>query len=413
MKRTMVSRPLLASILLTFAGVAHADPVRVFAAGSLAGVMSKLITASGLSAGSVAPPVFGPAGLLRQRIESGEAVDLYASADLAQPQRLADEGRSGPAIPFARNRLCLIASKSLDLTPAKVLDAMLDPKVRLATSTPGTDPGGDYAVAVFARAEVAHPGAQATLDAKAQHLFGGPTAMVPSNGHTPGGAILLSGRADAVLYYCSGAADVVKEVPDTVAVPLPSSLEVNPVYGLSVLGNNPDAMRLALFLVSEPGQAILAKSGLLPILSRDAPAQPALAEAAAPSSGIRVTGLDGTSKDVSLAELQALPATSVTLPGEHGAPLQVSGPALWEVLQKAGAIDPNFHKRVRQTITVKGNDGYSSVLAAGEIDPEFENKQVIVGLISNGAAMKLPRLAIPGDKRLGRDVRDVASITVN
>ena len=128
---------------------------------------------------------------------------------------------------------------------------------------------------------------------------------------------------------------------------------------------------------------------------------------------IHVTAADGTAKDITLADLRALPAAMVTLPGEHGAALHLSGPVLWEVLLKAGAIEPNFHKRVRQTITVTGTDGYSVVLAAGEIDPEFENKPVIIGLSNDGTAMTLPRLAIPGDKRMGRDVRDVASIAVN
>jgi len=59
------------------------------------------------------------------------------------------------------------------LTPANMLDRLLDPAVRLATSTPGADPGGDYAFAVFARAEAIRAGARAALEAKAQQLYGG------------------------------------------------------------------------------------------------------------------------------------------------------------------------------------------------------------------------------------------------
>ena len=45
------------------------------------------------------------------------------------------------------------------LTEANALTTMLDPKIRLATSTPIVDPGGDYAFAVFKRAETVRAGA--------------------------------------------------------------------------------------------------------------------------------------------------------------------------------------------------------------------------------------------------------------
>ena len=116
---------------------------------------------------------------------------------------------------------------------------------------------------------------------------------------------------------------------------------------------------------------------------------------------------------LSPADLQALPNGSVTLPAEHGAAMQMRGPALWDVLEKVGAIDANFHHRVGQVVTITGKDGYVATLALGEIDPEFEGKAVILATERDGTALEQPRLAIPGDKRLGRDVRDVASITVH
>ncbi len=130
---------------------------------------------------------------------------------------------------------------------------------------------------------------------------------------------------------------------------------------------------------------------------------------------VRISTADsaGEPLQLSLADLQALPAGSaVTLPAEHGAAVQMRGPTLWDVLQKAGAIDANFHNRVGQVVTIIGKDGYTATLALGEIDPEFEGKAVILATEGNGAALDQPRLAIPGDKRLGRDVRDVVSINV-
>ena len=137
-------------------------------------------------------------------------------------------------------------------------------------------------------------------------------------------------------------------------------------------------------------------------LSVPATAQPA----AAP---LTVVDLSGQTTPVSLAELEALPSSSVTLAGEHGDSLHLTGPTVWTVLDHAHAIDPNFHKRVRQTLTAAGRDGYTVILAMGEIDPEFENKSVLLAIDPERHSL---RLAIPGDKRLGRDVRDVVSLTV-
>lgn len=391
--------PVLGLLLATSAlAPVQADPLRIFAAGSLSGVVGELVTASGLAPTAVAPPVFGPAGLLRQRIEAGEAADLFASADLAQPEHLAKARPGTVVVPFVRNRMCAVGAAALGLDGGTVLDRMLDPAVTLATSTPGSDPGGDYAQAVFAQAETVHRGAQAILQAKAQALFGGPTTMVPTNGHTPGGAVLLAKRADILLYYCSSATDILREVPDTVSVPLPAALDPHPVYGLAVLGGNADAGRLALFMLSAPGQAILAQHGLLPVLSTPA--------------GLTVLTPGGQAAPITMASLRGLPSETGAINAEHGAPTKFSGPSLWAVLRAAGAIEPDFHKRVRQQITVTGQDGYSVTVAMGEIDPEFENKPILLATERDGTALDTPRLAVPGDKRPGRSVHDVASIAV-
>ena len=168
---------------------------------------------------------------------------------------------------FARNRMCALGRDSLGISPANMLDRLLDPGVKLATSTPNADPGGDYAWAVFARAEAVHGGAKAILEGKAQQLVGGPgmAPLVPGMGPSEG--VFLSGRADVMLGYCSGTEPLKRAVPGLVAIPLPPELEVGPEYGLTVLSTNPAAARFALFVLSEPGQAILARYGLVPVTS--------------------------------------------------------------------------------------------------------------------------------------------------
>ena len=256
----------LALALLLGTGPVHAaDPIRIYAAGSLSAVLPELVAASGLPAGAVAPPVFGPAGLLRQRLVAGEAADLFASADLVQLQAVA-AAEGALVVPFARNRMCVAAPGRLGLTADNMLGRLLSPDLRLAASTPGVDPGGDYARAVFKRADALHPGAEATLTGKALLLLGGPASMAPQPGHSPAAAIFLGNHADALLYYRSGAAAAAAEVPGLVSIPVPDELESGPVYGLAVLSDRPEAARLALFMLSERGQAILARGGLLPLV---------------------------------------------------------------------------------------------------------------------------------------------------
>ena len=245
--------------------LASAAPVRIYAAGSLSEAVAALIAASGTAPDAFAKPVFGPAGLLGDRLQKGEEADLFASADLAAPARVAAAHPDALVIPFVRNRMCVAAKPSVGLTEANMLDKMLAPELRLATSTPGNDPGGDYAVAVFGRADSLRPGSGKLLTDKALHLVGGPNTMVPVAGRSPSATIFLGNNADLFLYYCSSATGLLKEVPDLTNLPLPETLEVHPVYGMTLLSDDPAAARFALFVLSQKGQAVLARFGFEPL----------------------------------------------------------------------------------------------------------------------------------------------------
>jgi molybdate transport system substrate-binding protein len=242
-----------------------AEPLRIYAAGSLTAAFTDMVKTFPAAEGDVARPVFGPSGVLRERIERGDHVDVFASADMDQPHRLARSHPGSLVAMFTRNRLCALGRASLGLTSSNLLDKLLDPSVRLATSTPGADPGGDYAWAVFARAETLHTGAQAILQDKAMQLVGGPnsTPLVPGRAAVQG--IFLANRADVMLGYCSSGQAVMREMPDLTNVPLPPSLTVGPAYGLIVLSDHPLAARFALFVLSEQGQAILRQYGFDPV----------------------------------------------------------------------------------------------------------------------------------------------------
>ena len=101
---------------------------------------------------------------------------------------------------------------------------------------------------------------------------------------------------------------------------------------------------------------------------------------------------------------------------EHG-PQQAEfeGPLLWTVLAQANAVDPAMaREQVRQSVLITGSDGYSAVLGLGEISPSFEGKQVIIAERMDGQPLGPGhlRLVVPGDRRGGRSVRDVAGIAI-
>src|SRR5690606_11239466 len=134
--------------------------------------------------GQKATLTFAASGLLRERIEKGEPAQVFASADTGHPQRLSATGGWVPHRVFARNGLCALTQAHVNATPQTLLETLLNPAVKLGTSTPKADPSGDYAWELFRKAEALRSGAYAALDAKALKLTGGPDSPKPPAGQS-------------------------------------------------------------------------------------------------------------------------------------------------------------------------------------------------------------------------------------
>jgi len=243
------------------------EPVKVLAAGSLTGAMTAVIRLYKEKTGEEVQADFGPAGLLRERIEGGERADIFASANMAHPRALAGKGVATQPVVMARNRLCARARPELKLTTGNLLDRLLDPKVGLGTSTPKADPGGDYAWLMFARAEKVRPGAQAILEAKAQQLVGGRDSPPVPAGKNAMEHFFDEGKVDISLGYCSSR--VTTPDPRLASVQLPANLAVTADYGLSVLStgkaSRDAAFRFALFVMSPEAQSVISQYGFVPV----------------------------------------------------------------------------------------------------------------------------------------------------
>jgi molybdate transport system substrate-binding protein len=202
---------------------------------------------------------FGPAGLLRERIEAGEPFDLFASANMAHPQRLVSIGLAKEPVRFARNRLVLLARADLELTLENLVPVLSLPSTRIGMSTPGDDPSGDYAFEMFDLMDAHHPHLGETLKTRALQLVGGR--------HSPGGrgaaGLIAEGVVDLFLGYASNAPLQQKE-PMLSVVELPSAFSPRIEYGLALRKGSTDAaVSLRDFLISQQAQRLLVRHGFL------------------------------------------------------------------------------------------------------------------------------------------------------
>lgn len=131
---------------LAMIGPAAAETVQLYAAGSLRGALTEIAKAYESSTGNKVEAKYGPSGLLKTEISAGAKADVFASANMEHPQALHDEKKGGPVLRFARNKLCALVRPGVTVDSANLLERMLDPNVKLGTSTPKADPSGDYAL---------------------------------------------------------------------------------------------------------------------------------------------------------------------------------------------------------------------------------------------------------------------------
>jgi molybdate transport system substrate-binding protein len=252
--------------MIGLASQAHAADISVKAAGSLKDAFTAVFADYSKQYGSGFAPEYGPSGVLRERLQKGEAFDVFASAALPHAQVLTDAGISGPSVLFARNALCVVTETAGSLDAGNLVETLLKPETRIGTSTPVADPAGDYTWEMFRKIEAMRPGAFETLSKKAQQLVGGPNTTNQVNGRPRLLVALDDHEIDLFIYYCSGAQAIVGGSPKYKSVALPPELTVGPEYGLTVSRKaQPSAADFAMYLMSPPAQATLKSFGFIPV----------------------------------------------------------------------------------------------------------------------------------------------------
>lgn len=224
--------------------------MQILAAGSLKGVWPALMA-------YFPAPVethFGPAGLLRERIEAGESCDLFASASEDHPQTLLAAGRALAVMPFTSNRLCITVRSDCLLPGDDWFTLLTRDSLRIATSTPGTDPSGDYTQVLFSRMG----NAGEAVRQRALPLAGGRDSPVIPTGRLAAEWIIQADMADLFIGYASYRTALSRAAGLTV-VDIPAA--VNPVARYACAVITPEAQRLATFLGSEQAKGVLRDAG--------------------------------------------------------------------------------------------------------------------------------------------------------
>ena len=256
-------------VLLAPAASALAQPARdelsVYAAGSLRAAMTDLARAFERETPVTVRLTLGASGLLKDRIEGGEAAQVFASANMNHPEALRASGKAETVRPFARNALCALASRDFALQGKTLAQRLLDADIRVGTSTPRADPSGDYAFQMFDRIEssgAAGAGSAAALKTKALQLTGGPNSLQPPAGRNLYGLLVDEGQADVFITYCTNATEAKQQTPTLQVLAVPEPINVAGVYGIATLRPvTPTAQAFVDFVTGPQGQKILGTYG--------------------------------------------------------------------------------------------------------------------------------------------------------
>ena len=236
----------------------------MYAAGSLRDAVSEIGWAFTRRTGVLVRTAFGYSGILRHRIECGEKVDLFASADIGHPETLLAGGYANAMSVFARNALCVAAMPRIGLTEASLLDRILDPNLVLGVFPANDDPLGDYTRLLFERCDALRAGSLGKLVAKAKIVSAELMKDLPELDARDLVVLLLKhGLIDVHVCYRSTAHNLlVKALPELDVVELPASLRVAAEYAFAIVRDAaPATVDLARFMRSPQAQTILLQYG--------------------------------------------------------------------------------------------------------------------------------------------------------
>lgn len=119
---------------------------------------------------------------------------------------------------------------------------------------------------------------------------------------------------------------------------------------------------------------------------------------------------------LTLGDLPHLPATTLTVTNttEHGARTATfTGTLLWPIFDHDGVVySAGCKTHLQHVILAEGRDGYQVALSIAELDPGSAGKQVFIAYQQGGRPIEGFELVVPGNRKAGREVRDLVAIEV-
>lgn len=264
----------------------------VYCAGSLSALVGEILASDASIELALTP---GPAGLLAERIRAGDRPDLFPSASFALLEKLAAEGFGTNPRPWVRNSLALLLPrdgkaherfrrlfnetaggagterktlakthpqrdrKSGEKPIPSWVRLLADEGLRIGTSTPGRDPGGDYAQVLIASTVKFGPDIPDRIRSNTRALVGG---------HIPGDRprtptmteFLKSGEAD--LFLCYRTTALRADPKDCVVVDIPEGDNILVRTGLLALTSAGERVLDAFY--TPRTRALAGKYGFVP-----------------------------------------------------------------------------------------------------------------------------------------------------
>jgi molybdate transport system substrate-binding protein len=259
-RQQLALRVLLALVLLAPAGCGGRPggevELTIYGAASLDGALTEAGNAYESDVPVSLAVGFDSSSAIRIKIEQGAlAVDVFASADTANPQALVDAGLAiGPVTPFARNRLAIVV-------PTDNRAAIHDPRDLARQGVRIVGAGEAVPISMYVEACLAKlaalPGYPAGYAAAVE-------ANVVSREDNVRAALtkVELGEADAAFVYVTDAT-----ASDAVAVvEIPDSANVEAVYGAVAISGSRHPAEAAAFvawLAGPRGAAVLTRFGFL------------------------------------------------------------------------------------------------------------------------------------------------------
>lgn len=247
----MLRGPILAVLLLGLGTTARADEVKVLSAGAMRAIVTDLAESFRRETGHTVTMSFGTVGQTRQKLASGEPVDVVIMTDAA----IDDVARQGAVVAGSRTDLARTGmgvgvregAPKPDIATTEAFKAML----LGAKSIVYVDPAQGATSGVHFKSILERLGIADAVKAKTQLVSGGYPAEK-----------VAKGEAEIVVHQIS---EIVPVKGVVLVGPLPPDLQKVTVYsaGLAVRGPSPDAARAFVAFMSRPEfKAKLAAAGL-------------------------------------------------------------------------------------------------------------------------------------------------------